>query len=121
MKMTDMLAATALVFLLTVVAGAQGKQASLTGKWQGETPGGSKVELDLKVKDTALTGTLTRNGQPTPITDGKVAKNTFTFKAKLDDQIESLTGELDGDQITVWLDRQDRSRAAILKRVKAAK
>jgi hypothetical protein len=49
----------------------------------GETKNGSQIVLDLTAKETALTGTLTRNGEPTTITDGKVSKNTFTFKATL--------------------------------------
>jgi len=47
-----------------------------------------------------------------------VSKDTFTFKAMLDDQTEGFTGEVAGDEITVWLDRQDPSRAAVVKRVK---
>lgn len=47
-----------------------------------------------------------------------MSKNTFTFKATLNDQTEAFTGELDGDQITIWLDRQGRPNAAVLKRVK---
>jgi hypothetical protein len=101
-----------------VLAALVHAHAGLTGKWQGQTPNGFELVLDLTAKETALTGTLTRDGQPTTITDGKVSKNTFTFKATLNDQTEGFTGELDGDQITVWLDRQGRERAAILKRVK---
>ena len=52
------------------------------------------------------------------IANGKVSKDTFTFKATLDDQTEGFTGEVAGDEITVWLDRQDPSRAAVVKRVK---
>lgn len=66
----------------------------------------------------ALTGTITREGTPSTIRDGKVAKNTFTFKAMLGDQDEGFTGELSGDQITVTLDRQAPAGAVILKRLK---
>lgn len=93
-------------------------QATLTGKWLGETSNGTAITLDLAVEGTALTGTLTRNGASTPLSEGKVSKNTFTFKAKINDQIEGFSGELTGDQLKVWLDRQDASRAAILERVK---
>jgi len=93
-------------------------QAGLTGKWQGETRNGTPIVLDLTVKDAALSGTLTRDGQPIPIADGKVSKNTFTFKATINDQVEAFTGELDGDQVKVWLDRQGRETAIILKRIK---
>jgi hypothetical protein len=101
-----------------VLAAAVQAQAGLTGKWQGETRNGSQIVLDLTATETALTGTLTRNDQPSTITDGKVSKNSFTFKATLNDQTEGFTGELAGDQITVWLDRQGPSNAVVLKRVK---
>ena len=103
--------------LAITIAAAVHAQAALTGTWQGETPNGSELVLDLTATETALTGTLTRNGQPAAITDGKVSKNTFTFKATLNDQTEAFTGELAGDQIRVWLDRQGPKRAAVLKRV----
>ena len=94
------------------------KQAAITGKWQGETRNGMQVVLDLTATDTALTGTLTRDGTPSTIRDGKVSKNTFTFKAMLGDQDEGFKGELAGDQLTVTLDRQGPAGAALLKRVK---
>jgi hypothetical protein len=93
------------------------KQAALTGKWQGETRNGMQVVLDLTATETALTGTLTREGTPSTIRDGKVSKSTFTFKAMLGDQDEGFTGELAGDQITVTLDRQAPAGAVILRRI----
>src|SRR6185295_1585346 len=95
-------------------------QSTIAGTWQGETGGGASLVLDLAVKDTTLTGTLTRDGQSTPISDGKVSKDTFTFKATLNDQVESLSGERAGDDLKVWLDRQGPSKAIVLKRVKPA-
>jgi hypothetical protein len=108
---------TALALTSSIVAHAQ---ATLTGKWQGETNNGATIVLDLTVKDTALTGTLTRNGVSTPLSDGKVSKNTFTFKAKPAEVEEAFSGELADDQIKVWLDRQGPSTAIVLKRVKSA-
>lgn len=93
-------------------------QSALTGKWQGETPNGAEIVLDLTATETALTGTLTRNGQPATVTDGKVSKNTFTFKATINDQTEGFTGEFAQDEMKVWLDRQGPQKAAVLKRVK---
>jgi hypothetical protein len=93
-------------------------EVGLTGRWQGETPNGAEIILDLSTTETALTGTLIRNGQPATIADGKVSKKTFTFKATLNDQTEGFTGQLDGDEMKVWLDRQGPERAAVLKRVK---
>jgi hypothetical protein len=100
-------------------------QAKMTGTWTGETKSGSPIVLDLKATDTALSGTLTVDGKPATIADGKVSKNTFTFHATFDEggsrsHTEGLTGELAGDQITLWLDQQGHSSDAILKRVKQA-
>jgi hypothetical protein len=93
-------------------------QTSVTGKWQGQTKNlRSQLVLNLTATETALAGTLTLNGQTANITEGKVSKNTFTFKVMLGDQTEGFTGELAGDEIRVWMDRQDRSNAAVLKRV----
>ena len=108
---------TIIVAALAAAAAAQA-QAGLTGQWQGETPNGMSVVLDLKATDTTLTGTLTRNGEPSTITEGKVTKNTFTFKAVLGEQMEAFTGEVEGDQINIWLDRTGRERTVVLKRVK---
>jgi hypothetical protein len=113
--MTRILTCTVLALVLAAAVQAQEK---LTGKWAGETKNGSHIVLDLTATETALTGTLTRNEQTSPIAEGKVSKNTFTFKATLGDQTEALTGELAGDQISVWLDRQGPASAVVLKRVK---
>ncbi len=91
-------------------------QAGVTGKWEGKTRNGFEIKLDLTAAEKALTGTLTREGQSSAIVDGKVSKNTFTFKATLSDQTEGFTGELDRDQLKVWLDRQGPSMAAVFKR-----
>ena len=93
-------------------------QTPLTGKWEGTTRNGMRVVLDVKAADEALTGTITRNEQSSPITEGKVSKNTFTFKAVLGDQAENLTGEIGADQLKVWLDRQGPEGAVVFKRVK---
>jgi hypothetical protein len=96
-------------------------QSAITGTWQGKTPNGFEMELKLAATQQGLTGTFTRNGESIPITDGKVSKNTFTFNVKRNDQAQGFTGELDGDEIKVWTDRQGASAAAVLKRVVGSK
>ena len=93
-------------------------QATLSGKWQGETRNGRQVLLDLAVSGATLTGTLTRDGKPASISDGKASKNTFVFKATLDGMTEAFSGEVGNDQITIWLDRAGASSAVVLKRSK---
>jgi hypothetical protein len=104
------------VLTCSIVAQAQ---ATLTGKWKGETNAGATLVLDLAVEGAALTGTLSRNGVSTPLSEGTVSKNTFTFKATLSGQTEQFSGELADDEIKVWLDRQGASTAIVLKRVTA--
>ena len=91
---------------------------SLTGKWQGQTPNGFSLILDLVQKDQALTGTVTREGELIPIAGGKVSKNTFSFTATLDGTAETIEGTVDSTEMKAWLTRQGPERAAVLKRVK---
>lgn len=102
------------VALATVCAADTG----IAGKWQGETDGGASIVLDLTVKGAELTGTLTRDGQSTSITEGKVGEKGFTFKAMLGSQSETLSGEPAGEQLRVWLDRQGPEKAVVFTRVK---
>jgi hypothetical protein len=109
--------AAVIVTLLFATARGQA-QSGLTGQWQGTTNSGSQVVLDLTAKDTTLTGTLTRDDVASKITDGKVDKKGFTFKATLGDQVEVFVGEISGAEIKVWLERQGPERAIAFKRVK---
>ncbi len=111
-KLVWLLAAS---LLMAVVAAAQG---TVTGIWQGATDSGAAITLDLTAKGTTLTGTLIRNEAKSVISDGKVTKKTITFKATLNEQTEAFSGELDGEQLKVWLDRQGREAAITLKRSK---
>ena len=103
---------------MLAVANTSYAQSSITGKWSGTTRNGSQVVLNLMVADRTLTGTVTRDGQSSTITDGKVSGNTFTFSATLGEQAEALSGELDGQQLKVWLDRQGREGTVVFSRAK---
>lgn len=104
--------------LSIVLLTAAHAQSPVAGKWEGTTRNGMQVILNLKVADQALTGTVTREGQPATITDGKVSGNTITFKAVLGGEPEALSGELDGEQLKVWLDRQGREGTVAFTRAK---
>ena len=91
---------------------------SLTGRWQGQTPNGMSLTMDLVQKDDTLTGTLNREGETVPISNGKVSKNTFTFTATLDGATETIEGTVENDDMKAWLTRQGPERTAVLKRVK---
>src|SRR5262245_11061583 len=105
----------AIAVLCTVTMPAQG---SLAGKWQGETNNGAQLVLDLTVKETALTGTLTRDGQSSTLSEGKVSKTTFSFTAQVNDRTEKFAGEFADDEMKIWLERQGPERAIVLKRGK---
>ena len=109
--------ASAVVFVLALAFVVQA-QTSVAGKWQGATRNGNEVALELVVKDGALTGTFSRSGQPVPITEGKLVKNTIAFKAKINDQAEAFSGELAGDELKIWLERQGQESTVVMKRVK---
>ena len=111
--MTRLLAVMTLAML---AAGAQ--EGTLTGKFQGMTPNGAKLTLDLTATDTAVSGTLTRDDEAVKITDGKVKGKAFTFKATVGGQDEAFSGELAGNDIKVWLDRRGPEGAVTLSRVK---
>ena len=111
---------TALLAACAAIAGVQSGQSTMTGKWQGDTDGGAALLLDVTVKGETLTGTLTRNGQGTPLSEGKISKNAFSFKATLNERTEGFSGEYKGDEIRVWLDRQGPEKAVVLTRVKTA-
>jgi uncharacterized lipoprotein YehR (DUF1307 family) len=104
--------------LFLVVAVAAHAQTTLTGKWQGETRSGTAIVLDIAAKGDVLTGTFTRSEQSSPIAEGKVAKNTFTFKTTINEQTVAFSGELAGEDIKIWMDQQGPERAVVLKRVK---
>ena len=95
-----------------------GAQSGLNGTWEGETRNGTTIVLTLVVKDAALTGTLTRGEETVTLAEGKISKNTFTFKATLGGQVEGFSGELASEEIKIWLDRQGAERAIVLHRVK---
>jgi hypothetical protein len=94
-------------------------QTTLTGKWQGETDGGASIALDLTVKGTSVSGTLIRNEQSTTITDGKVEKDTLTFKATINERAETFSGRVEKDHLKLWLERQGPEKAVTLTRVKS--
>jgi hypothetical protein len=108
-----------IIALVVVLSASAYAQAALTGKWRGTTNAGAELVLDLIAKETTLTGTLTRDGQTSTLSDGQISKNTFTFSAQVSDRVETFAGQVTGDEITIWLERQGPERAIMLKREKA--
>ena len=77
--MTRIFTGTVLAFALAALVQAQ---AGVTGKWQGETKNGSQIVLDVKAAKTELTGTLTVDGEPNAISEGKLAKRLADGKGE---------------------------------------
>jgi uncharacterized protein YfiM (DUF2279 family) len=100
------------------LATAVAAQSVVSGKWEGRTPGGSAVLLDMAAKGAALTGTMTVDGEKAPLTDGRVAKNTFSFSVTLGGGTEAFTGEVAGDETKIWMDSRGQAAAIVLKRMK---
>ncbi|HET9372290.1 MAG TPA: hypothetical protein VFO19_18640 [Vicinamibacterales bacterium] len=115
----NLISVSVLAFVAALASPAA-SQAPVAGKWQGETRNGNQIVLELAVKESVLSGTFSRNGRPVPIADGKVSKTTISFKAKIGDQVESFSGEVAGEQLKIWLDRQGAESTVVLKRVKSA-
>ena len=105
-------------FAILLLAAGLAAQSPIAGKWRGQTPNGASLELNLTVTDNTLTGTLTREDTTVRVTEGKVSKNRFTFTVSLNDEVETISGEVDGDQMKAWLDRQGPSMAVVFTRVK---
>lgn len=115
--MNKLLSVVMLALLLLCARAAAQSDADLTGTWQGQTPNGMSLSLVLVQKGDTFTGTLTREGESTPVSEGKVSKNTFTFKATLGGETESIEGTFDKAEIKAWLTRQGPERTAVLKKV----
>jgi hypothetical protein len=111
---------TTALLLACAAAGAQSGRSTMTGRWQGDTDGGAALVLDVTVKGETLAGTLTRNGQGSQLSEGRISKNAFSFKATINERTESFSGEHKGDEIRIWLDRQGPGKAVVLTRVKPA-
>jgi hypothetical protein len=110
-----------LAFVLsTSVAAQRGPAAAaprgLTGKWQGETQAGRQVQLDVKAAGAQLTGTLTIDKSAAAISEGKVTKDTFSFKAPIDGRAVGFTGKIAGDEVELTHD--GAKKPVLLKRMK---
>ena len=111
--MKKLLTGMALVIVLAAVVHAQ---AALTGRWQGETVSGRPVTLDLKAEETQLTGTITLVKESSVISEGKVDKNAFSFRATVDGKAVAFTGEVAGDEVKLIV--EGVKNPLTLKRVK---
>ena len=87
---------------------AQAWAADVSGKWVAQVPGrgGQTTEttFTLKAEGDKLTGTMSRmQGDPAPISDGKISGDDLSFTVKLSVQGNDITftykGKVAGDEI----------------------
>jgi hypothetical protein len=95
------------VLALSTLAIAQ----TVAGVWRGATPdNNTPIELNLKIDGETLTGTLTYGNESHVINEGTSVKNQIRFKITRTspdgEVVESIIGELKGDQLVCYLERQ---------------
>lgn len=89
---------------------AQDKKVDVTGKWAWTQPGrdggaGREIVLTLKQEGDKVTGSLPgrQGGEPTQITDGKIAGDMLTFTVTRETPngkfSQKYSGKVDGDSI----------------------
>jgi hypothetical protein len=105
------------VALIITVSAALSAQESITGTWQGKTPSGMSILLDVVAKGDELTGTMTVGKQKSTIENGKLSKKAFTFSVTLGGGTEAFTGEIIAPEIKMWMDDRGPSTAITLTRV----
>jgi hypothetical protein len=98
--------------------------ADLSGKWTGmvRTPDGNDLQLNyvFKVDGDKLTGTGQGNGEPVPISEGKVAGDMITFKVTSNEgETYPHTGKYyaQGDSIGMDIEVNGAKFHSTLKRV----
>jgi alpha-galactosidase len=102
--------------------------ASLTGQWSTPTAGDAPRAMSLYLTATGdtLTGYISNRDGNQPITNGKIAGNTFSFDLVRDnfgeEQRSTYTGKLDGQTLVLQFPaREDRpGRQVQLKQVSTA-
>ena len=108
-----------LVLLLVVPTVALAQNVS--GLWRGDN-NGTPVELVLKVDGESLTGTLTRGDEKYPLNEGTAIKSQIRFKItrRTDngDFVETIIGELKGEQLVCYLERQGPESSVSFARAK---
>ncbi|WP_161891005.1 outer membrane beta-barrel family protein [Pontibacter russatus] len=92
------------------------QQQNLTGRWKG-TVGGAELNLDLVADDTTLTGTMQTPMGQTPITDGMVMGDEFTFNLSFEGNDILHKGHIAGDRITLKAEFQGQPMEITLERV----
>jgi hypothetical protein len=115
-----------LAFVMTVGLAASAWASDVTGKWVGnvETPNGPlELTYEFKAEGEALSGTVASAMGSLPITDGKVAGDTLTYKVTIENTTISHEAKVNetGDEITIKATGDWGTNEYKVKRVPPAK
>ncbi|HEV2500650.1 MAG TPA: hypothetical protein VGY31_13825 [Terriglobia bacterium] len=109
------LLAGGLIAMFTVVSLA----ADLSGSWVGtfSTPNGDiQLRFNFKADGAKLTGTVETPNGDTPISDGKINGDNFSFKVQVGDNEITHEGTISGDTIQMKVEGPWGSSQVTLKR-----
>lgn len=111
----------AAVLALTSLASA----ADVNGKWTAQVPGRNGTRdttFELKESGGTVSGTMSVEGQSTPLQDGKLSGDTLSFSATVErggNQLKfTFTGHVSGDQIHFKREGGQAAREFTAKRAK---
>ena len=105
-----------LAVLFGIAALAQGNFA---GTWQGKTPAGAPVLMELTTKGSTITGTITIDKQKGKVRVNKTAGNMLHFDAGMEGVTNAFTAELkDGGLSVIRISPHGPSAPLVLKRAK---
>lgn len=98
--------------------------ASLDGRWEGtfSTPNGDiQIAFTFKTEGAKLTGSVETPNGDTPITDGKIDGDNFSFKVQFNDNAITHEGTISGDSIQMKVEGPWGTSNVTLKRAAANK
>jgi hypothetical protein len=102
-----------------VLASAALAQDGFAGTWQGKTPAGAPVLMQLASNAGTLAGTITIDKEKGKVRVHKTAGSTLHFDAGMDGVTNAFTAELkDGGLSVVRISPHGPSAPLVLKRVK---
>ena len=95
---------------------ATNQAAPIDGNWQGRL-GQFDMTLKLKANGETLTGTVVTPRGESPITDGKITNDTFSFNVLFGTNAIPYSGKLEGDTMTLNVNFQGQNVQGILNRM----
>ena len=105
--------------LVLVFAAAAAAQGGFAGTWQGKTPAGAPVMMQLTSTAGTLAGTITIDKDKGKVRVHKTAGNTLHFDAGMEGVTNAFTAELkDGSLSVIRISPHGPSAPIVLKKAK---